>query len=92
MKSKEEFTAEQLANLGKRLKQLRKERGFGNYEKFAFHHDINRVQYGRYESGKDLRFTSLLKIIHALGMTPAEFFSEGFGELGIHSTWLKGDY
>ena len=92
MKSKEEFTAEQLANLGKRLKQLRKERGFGNYEKFAFHHDINRVQYGRYESGKDLRFTSLLKIIHALGMTPAEFFSEGFGEWRIHSTWLKGDY
>lgn len=80
MEPKAEFTAKQLANLGQRLKQLRKEKGFGNYEKFAFHHDINRVQYGRYETGKDLRFSSLLKVIHALDMTVEEFFSEGFGE------------
>ena len=72
------FTDEYLEKLGKRIKSLRKEQGYTNYEHFAYKHEINRVQYGRYENGKDLRFSSLLKIIKAFGMTPSEFFSEGF--------------
>ena len=66
-----------LVRLGKRIKELRKEKGYSNYENFAFEHGIARAQYGKYETGdKDLRFTSLLKLIRAFGMTPEEFFRD----------------
>jgi hypothetical protein len=68
----------ELDKLAKRLKSLRIAKGYTSYEVFAFENNINRVQYGRYENGNDLRYTSLLKVIKALDMTPAEFFSEGF--------------
>ncbi len=55
-------------------------KGYDNYEKFANEHNINRSQYGRYEKGEDLQFTSLVKICLAFGMTLAEFFSEGFDD------------
>lgn len=61
--------------LGKHLQKLRKEAGYTNYESFAYDKDIPRAQYGRYETGaSDIRFSSLLKVIRALDMTPAEFF------------------
>lgn len=72
------FVENGLENLGQRLKKLRKAKGFKNYEKFAYEHDIARAQYGRYEKGSDLRFGTLLKIIEIHGITVAEFFSEGF--------------
>lgn len=68
----------ELDKLAKRIKSLRIAKGYTSYEVFAFENSINRVQYGRYEKGGDLRYTSLLKVIKALDMTPAEFFSEGF--------------
>ena len=76
--SNDEYIDKQLANMGERLKQLRKAKGYSNYEQFAFTHEIGRAQYGRYEGGSDLRLSSLLKILKALEITPAEFFSEGF--------------
>ncbi|NJO87523.1 MAG: helix-turn-helix transcriptional regulator [Chloroflexia bacterium] len=68
----------ELDKLAKRIKRLRVAKGYTSYEVFAFENSINRVQYGRYEKGNDLRYTTLLKVIKALDMTPAEFFSEGF--------------
>lgn len=67
-----------LIKLGKRIKELRVKAGYTNYEYFAYDHEISRTQYGRYERGEDLRYTSLLKVIRALGVTAEEFFSEGF--------------
>ena len=52
--------------------------GYSNYEKFAFRHDFNRSSYGRFESGEDIRFSSLLKVLEAFDMDIQEFFSEGF--------------
>ena len=68
----------QLINLGKRIKQLRIQRGYTSYEYFAYDHNISRAQFGRYEQGQDLRFSSLIKIINAFEITVQEFFSEGF--------------
>jgi hypothetical protein len=68
----------ELKKLGARIKALRIEKGYTNYENFAFEHDIPRAQFGRYERGEDLRYSSLLKIIRAFEMTPEEFFSDGF--------------
>ena len=67
-----------LKKLANRIRLLRKAKGYTNYEYFAFDHDIPRAQFGRYELGEDMRFTSLMKVIRAFGMTPQEFFSEGF--------------
>ncbi|WP_316738433.1 helix-turn-helix transcriptional regulator [Pedobacter aquatilis] len=60
------------------MPQLRIKAGYSNYEYFAYAHEIPRSQFGRYERGEDLRYSSLLKIIKAFGITVEEFFSEGF--------------
>ncbi len=78
MAIKDNFSEKQLHNLGERFKKLRKERGFSNYEQFAFDNEIPRAQYGRYENGEDLRFSSLLKVLKAMDISLKDFFSEGF--------------
>jgi hypothetical protein len=77
-KKSENNTSDALGKLGERIKALRIKKGYTNYENFAFEHDIPRAQFGRYERGEDLRFSSLLKVLQALDMSPKEFFSEGF--------------
>lgn len=67
-----------LVKLGERIRQVRIAKGYTNYENFAFDHDIPRAQFGRYERGQDLRFSTLVKIVTAFDMTLEEFFSEGF--------------
>ena len=69
---------DQLKKIGERIKQLRISRGYTSYEYFAYDNNISRAQFGRYEQGQDLRFSSLIKVIDAFGMTLPEFFSEGF--------------
>lgn len=71
-------TEEALARLGKRIKDLRIKAGYTSYEYFAYDHNISRAQMGRYENGQDLRFSSLLKLTKAFGITLQELFSEGF--------------
>jgi transcriptional regulator with XRE-family HTH domain len=69
---------EELKKLGNRIKALRIKSGYTNYESFAFEHDIPRAQFGRYERGEDLRYSSLLKVLGALNLSAKEFFYEGF--------------
>jgi transcriptional regulator with XRE-family HTH domain len=71
-------TQPEVSRLGERLKALRIKKGFTSYEAFAYEHGLSRALYGRYEKGKDLRFSSLVKVVKAFGMTLEEFFSEGF--------------
>ena len=71
-------TDQEFQRLGERIKQLRVKKGYTSYEIFAFENGINRAQFGRYERGEDLRYSSLLKVCDALGVTVKEFFSEGF--------------
>ncbi|HTF05412.1 MAG TPA: helix-turn-helix transcriptional regulator [Bacteroidia bacterium] len=71
-------TVAELEFLGKRIKQLRKEKGYTNQEIFAYDNDLNRAQYNKYERGGDIRFSSLVKLIKALDISVKEFFSEGF--------------
>ena len=78
MAVKDDYTKKQLENLGERLRTLRKEFGFTNYEQFAFDNELPRAQYGRYENGEDLRFSSLLKVLKAMNISLKDFFSEGF--------------
>lgn len=64
--------------LGLRIKSLRLKAGYTAYEFFANDHHISRSQWGRYEKGQDLKYSSLLKVVAAFGMTLSEFFAEGF--------------
>ena len=68
----------ELVKLGKRIRELRIKKGHANYEYFAYENNIPRAQFGRYEQGEDLRYSSLLRVVKALGVTMEEFFSEGF--------------
>ena len=70
--------ANELKKLGARIKALRIKKGYTNYENFAFENDIPRAQFGRYERGEDLRYSSLIKVIRALGVSQKEFFNERF--------------
>ncbi|SER91143.1 helix-turn-helix domain-containing protein [Pedobacter rhizosphaerae] len=67
-----------LINLANRIKSLRIEKGYSNYEHFANDSGISRTQYGRYEQGDNLKFLTLCKVLDGLGITLKEFFSEGF--------------
>ena len=80
MANKDDYTIQQIESLAKRLKEVRKERGFSNYEQFAFENEISRAQYGRYEKGHDIRFSSLMKILKAMNISLKDFFSKGFEE------------
>lgn len=77
-KSIELNTEDQLQKLGQRIKALRIERGYTSYEYFAYDHGFSRAQFGRYEKGQDLRFSSLVRIANAFEMTLHDFFKEGF--------------
>lgn len=76
MKEKDEYTRKQLEKLANRLRELRIKKGHTNYEQFAYDNNIPRAQYGRYEKGQDLRFSSLLKVLKALDITLEDFFKD----------------
>jgi len=78
MAKRDKITEKQVQQLAKRIRSIRKAKGYSNYEYFAYENNFPRAQFGRYEQGEDLRYTSLMKVIKAFGMTPKEFFSEGF--------------
>ena len=67
-----------LQNLSKRLKHFRKLKGYTNYEHLAYDVGISRSQYGKYENGGNIKFTTLCKILNHLNVTMKDFFSDGF--------------
>jgi hypothetical protein len=67
-------TQRTLENIGKRLKALRLQRGYSSYMVFAYEHDIEPSQYGRYERGVNMKIANLLKVLKALKISPEEFF------------------
>jgi transcriptional regulator with XRE-family HTH domain len=68
----------EINKLAKRIKSLRIKKGYSSYENFAFDKGIHRAQFGRYETGTDIQYSSLIKVAKAFDMTLEEFFSEGF--------------
>lgn len=64
--------------LAKRIKQLRKDKGYTSQETFAYDHDYTLSYYSRIERGEDIRFTSLVKVCKALGVNLNTLFEEGF--------------
>jgi len=62
--------------ISKRLKQLRKEKGFKNYEHFAYELGMSRSAYWRIEKGSNFEMKTLFRICNLLGISVQEFFSD----------------
>lgn len=72
----EEVLSNLLKRIGRKLKELRKKKGYTSHEDFAFDHEIPRVQYWRIENGKtNLTMRSLVKLLAVHKLTVEEFFN-----------------
>jgi transcriptional regulator with XRE-family HTH domain len=67
-------TAEALKHVGIRLRELRKKKGFNNYEHIAYELGMSRSQYWKYEQGGNIELATLLRVLNLLGVTLGEFF------------------
>ena len=69
---------EKLRLLGERLKYYRKLKGYTNYEHLAYDLGVSRSQYGKYENGGNIKFSTLCRILDFLNVSLKEFFENGF--------------
>ena len=64
----------ELGVISNRLKQIRKEKGYNNYEHIAFELGMSRSAYWRLESGENFSLKTLVKICQLLDITLEQFF------------------
>jgi transcriptional regulator with XRE-family HTH domain len=62
--------------ISKRLKELRKEKGFKNYEHFAYELGMSRSAYWRIEIGSNFEMKTLFRICKLLEISVQEFFTQ----------------
>lgn len=72
--SKSNFEEYQL--IADRLKELRKEKGYSNYEHIAFELGMSRSAYWRLETGVNFELKTLIKVCRLLNVSLTEFFSK----------------
>ncbi len=66
---------EEYKKIGLRLRKFRKAKGYSNPDKFAYEHNINRSQYGKYEAGNtNITIGTLVNILNCFGVSLEEFF------------------
>lgn len=66
-----------IREIAEKIRKLRIQKGYSNYEHFAIDHDLPTVQYWRIESAKtNPTIQSILKILDIHGITLKEFFSD----------------
>lgn len=66
----------ELIIIANRLKNIRKEKGFKNYEHIAFELGMSRSAYWRLESGENFSLKTLIKICKLLDITLEQFFED----------------
>ena len=73
----EESVEKTLEQIGAKLRELRRKKGYSSAETFAYDHELPRVHYWRIESGKvNLTIKSLHKILSIHSVTLEEFFDQ----------------
>lgn len=75
----------ELRELGRRIRQLRIDKGYSSAEKFAFDNHLSRVSYTKCETGVNMTYMSLRKLLKVFGISIQEFFSEGFQNSPVKS-------
>lgn len=73
-KSTENQIEPEYVAIANRLKSLRKERGYSNYEHIAFELGMSRSAYWRLEQGVNFELKTLIKICKLLNITLEQFF------------------
>lgn len=69
---------EALKKLGNRLKEIRLSKGYKSAEAGALDFNVNRVQYARYEAGKNIEYLTLIDLLSKMDISVTDFFSKGF--------------
>lgn len=77
-KSTDKGLSKEIKTIAAKLKKIRIEKGYTNYETYSYDFGLSRALYGRYEKGQDMRISSLIKILKAVEVPLSEFFAEGF--------------
>lgn len=66
-----------LRQIGLKIAELRRRKGYTSHESFAYDYDIPRMHYWRIENGKtNLTIRSLMKILAIHNMSVQEFFEQ----------------
>jgi transcriptional regulator with XRE-family HTH domain len=63
-----------LKKIGARLREVRRAKGYSNYEYFAYEFEMNKITIKNMEQGKNFEIATLLKMLEILGVSPEEFF------------------
>ena len=73
-KSLDNLKLPELQAIATRLKELRKSKGYSNYEHIAFELGMSRSAYWRLETGVNFELKTLIKICRLLDISLEEFF------------------
>ena len=77
---KEKTVQKTLEEIGQRLRELRKKKGYTSAESFAYDYDLPRVHYWRIERGKvNITIKSLHKLLSIHKISIEDFFNEKGG-------------
>lgn len=74
MKNSSDNKIEELNAIALRLKELRKSKGYSNYEHIAFELGMSRSAYWRLETGANFELKTLIKICRLLDVSLEGFF------------------
>lgn len=74
-KQEENQNLPELEAISFRLKELRKSKGFTNYEHIAFELGMSRSAYWRLENGANFNLKTLIKVLRVLNVSLEEFFN-----------------
>lgn len=75
-KNREQTYAELITLIGERIREVRKLKGYTNFERIAGKADISRPQWGRYETGTEMNLSTLIHILVSLEIDFKEFFTD----------------
>lgn len=73
-KNEENQEFPELELISERLKEIRKQKGFTNYEHIAFELGMSRSAYWRLENGANFNLKTLIKVLRLLDVSLEEFF------------------
>jgi DNA-binding XRE family transcriptional regulator len=68
----------ELKELGARIRELRIAAGYSSAEKFAYANDLSRVSYTKCETGSNMTYMSLRKLLKVHKISIQDFFNKGF--------------
>ena len=68
----------ELRELGQRIRDLRIAKGYTSAEKFAIDHKLSRVSYTKSETGSNLTYMTIRRLLKVFKISIKDFFGEGF--------------